>query len=83
MGGVINFIAKVRAGHTRAFNLLELVGEIMTSAFVGVGVFMLLQSFDEPVGVCAAMSGVGGHMATRLLFLVERWVEGRITGVKK
>jgi hypothetical protein len=82
-GGVVNWYAKVKAGHTRAFNVIELIGEIFTSGFVGLGVFMLLAAFDQPLGVCAAAAGVGGHMATRLLFAVERAIERRINKGKK
>ena len=53
-GGIVNWYAKVRRGHTRAFNIIELIGEIFTSGFVGLGVFMLLAAFEQPVGVCAA-----------------------------
>lgn len=76
-GGFVNWYARVKQGHTRAFNIVELAGEIFTSAFVGLGVFMMVQSFDQPLGVCAALAGVGGHMATRLLFMVEKFIEGR------
>lgn len=74
-GGFINWYARVKTGHTRAFNLLELIGEVFTSGFVGLWVFMLLASYDHPAGLCAAASGVSGHMATRLLFLIERTAE--------
>ena len=82
-GGVVNWYAKVKRGHTRAFNILELIGEIFTSGFVGLGVFMLLAALDQPVGICAAASGVGGHMATRLLFAIERAVEARLDNLAK
>jgi len=77
-GGAVNWYAKVKQGHTRAFNVVELIGEIFTSGFVGLGVFMLLAAIDQPMGVCAAAAGVGGHMATRLLFAVERAIERRL-----
>jgi LydA holin phage, holin superfamily III len=77
-GGAVNWYAKIKQGHTRAFNIIELIGEIFTSGFVGLGVFMVLVSFEQPVGICAAAAGVGGHMATRLLFAVERAIEARI-----
>lgn len=76
-GGFVNWYARVKQGHTRAFNIVELAGEIFTSAFVGLGVFMMVQSFNQPLGVCAALAGVGGHMATRLLFMVEKFIESR------
>ena len=82
-GGAVNWYAKVKRGHTRAFNIIELIGEIFTSGFVGLGVFMLLAAMDQPAGGCAAAAGVGGHMATRLLFAIERAVEARLDAVAK
>jgi hypothetical protein len=82
-GGLVNFYARVKQGHARAFNLIELLGEIFTSAFVGLGVFMIAQGMDQPVGLCAALAGVGGHMATRLLFTVEKVVESRLRDLSK
>ena len=35
-GGAVNWYAKVRRGHARAFNIIELIGEIF--ARIGVGV---------------------------------------------
>lgn len=82
-GGAVNWYAKVKRGHTRAFNLIELIGEIFASGFVGLGVFMLLAALNQPMGVCAAASGVGGHMATRLLFAIERAIEVRLEGLSR
>lgn len=80
-GGAVNWYAKVKQGHTRVFNLVELIGEIFTSGFVGLGVFMFLAALDQPVGVCAAAAGVGGHMATRLLFAIERVFERKLNAM--
>jgi hypothetical protein len=74
-GGLVNWYGRIRQGYTRAFNLIELVGELFISAFVGLGVFMATQALDQPIGLCAALAGVGGHMATRLLFAAEKWIE--------
>lgn len=82
-GGAVNWYARVKRGHTRAFNIIELIGEIFTSGFVGVGVFMLLAAMDQPVGICAASAGIGGHMATRFLFAVERAVEAKLDALAK
>jgi len=67
------------------FNFFELIGEMFTSGMVGLGVFMTLAAFDQPAGLCAAAAGISGHMATRLLFAIERAIERRINnfaGVK-
>lgn len=77
-GGLINWYARIKRGHARAFNFVELIGEIFTSGLVGLGIFMLLSSWDQPAGACAAAAGVSGHMATRLLFAVERAVERQL-----
>lgn len=83
-GGMVNWYSRIKRGHTRAFNLIELAGEIFTSGFVGIGAFMLLDGIGQPVGVCAAAAGVGGHMATRLLFAAERVLESYMaTALKK
>jgi len=74
-GGMVNWYSKVRKGRSRIFNFVELIGEIFTSGFVGLGTFMLLTSYDQPPGVCAAFAGVSGHMATRILFLIEQYIE--------
>ena len=77
-GGLINWYAKLKRGHARVFNFVELIGEIFTSGLVGLSIFMLLDSWDQPAGLCAAAAGVSGHMATRLLFAVERAVERQL-----
>ena len=75
IGGLVNWWTRVKSGSARALNIIELIGEIVTSGFVGLAVFMLLDAMEQPMGVCAAASGIGGHMATRLLFLAERNLE--------
>jgi len=75
-GGLINWISH-HSGKT-PFKIFELLGELFTSGFVGVGLFMLLDSLHQPLGICAASAGVGGHMATRFLFLVERIIDNRL-----
>lgn len=80
-GGFVNWYAKVKVSHTRAFNLLELIGEMVTSGFVGTGVFMTLDGFGQPASLCAAGAGVGGHMAARLLFIIERLIEQKLKKV--
>lgn len=81
-GGAVNWYAKVKRGHTRAFNIGELIGEIAISGFVGMLVFMSLNAIGWPIGLCAAAAGVGGHMATRLLLAIERMIESRIDSMK-
>ena len=71
-GGVVSWYGKVKAGHTKAGNIIDLVLDVFTSAFVGTAVFMAMDAIGHPIGLCAAAGGVGGHMGTRLLFILEK-----------
>lgn len=81
-GGLVNWRSKVSAGYSKPFNIVELIGEIFTSGFVGMGVYMAMVSWEQPLGLCAAAAGVAGHMATRFLFTVEQVIESRIEKLK-
>jgi len=73
-GGFVNWYAKVRAGHTRSVNVVELLGEMLVSGVVGLGSYMASDGLGLPPSFCAVSAGVGGHMGTRLLFLAEQWM---------
>jgi hypothetical protein len=77
-GGLINWFGQSKKFIAGQFSIFELFGELFTSGFVGVGLFMFLDSINQPMGLCAAAAGVGGHMATRFLFLVERRIEKKL-----
>lgn len=77
-GGLINWLGQSKNIQTGKFSVFELFGELFTSGFVGVGLFMFIDSLDQPLGLCAASAGIGGHMATRFLFLVERNIENKL-----
>lgn len=79
--GAINWWARVKTGKARMFNFFELLGEMFTSGMVGLGVFMSLAAWEQPAGLCAAAAGISGHMATRLLFAIERAIEHKINDI--
>lgn len=41
LGGVVSFMRKLQEGHTRVFNLVEFIGEIVTSAFAAFNIDQL------------------------------------------
>jgi hypothetical protein len=77
-GGLINWLGESKNIKTGKFSIFELFGELFTSGFVGVGLFMFVDSFHQPMGLSAASAGIGGHMATRFLFLIERRIEAKL-----
>lgn len=75
LGGVVRFMRKVKMGMARVFNLTEFIGEIVTSAFVGIITFWLCEGAHMNAYFTAAMIGISGHMGSRAIFLLEDWAE--------
>ena len=80
-GGLINFYRKVKSGETRAFNVVELIGEIATSAFAGLITFWLCEAAQLDPLVTAALVGISGHMGSRALYQFERWAQALLGNV--
>lgn len=76
-GGLISFLRKRREGKARPWNIMELVGELFTSAFVGIITFWLCEAAGMHPLLTAALIGVSGHMGSRAMFHFEKWAENR------
>lgn len=83
LGGVASFYQKVKKGQARWINLGELFGELATSALAGVLTYWVCRYAGLSEWLTAAFIGIGGHMGSRALFLLEkmleRWFE-RVSG---
>lgn len=71
-GGLVNFYRKVKSGETRAFNVVELIGEIATSAFAGLITFWAVrgravQPLVNSLGRHLRPYGQPGHPSTGAL----------------
>ena len=77
-GGLVSFARKVQVGETRWCNLMELLGEIVTAAFVGVLTFWLCEAASVSPLLTAALVGVTSHMGTRAIFLIEKMAQRSI-----
>lgn len=75
LGGIVSFMRKLKAGNVRAFNLMEFIGEIVTSAFVGVITFYLCEAANMSQVLTAAFVGISGHMGSRAIFMLEKKLE--------
>lgn len=82
-GGAVNFIQKVRDGTSRSFNFTELIGEIFTSAFAGIITFYLCEWSGTPALLTAALVGISGHMGSRAIFRLEKFLEKKLDGIEK
>lgn len=74
IGGFVSFVQKVKLGYARAFNMIEFIGELVTSAFAGVITFWLCEASNVNPLATAALVGVTGHMGSRALYLLEQIV---------
>lgn len=77
LGGIVNFMRKLQAGHARVFNMVEFIGEIVTSAFAGVITFWLCENAGFSPLVTAAFVGISGHMGSRAIFMFENWLKNK------
>ena len=82
-GGFINWYSKVKAGHTRIFNVAELFGEMLISGVVGLASYMAGDGLGLPPSLCAVAAGIGGHMGTRLVFLAEEMAKRKFEDIGK
>jgi hypothetical protein len=73
LGGMVSWIAKVRAGEKAS--LMRLVGELCTSAFAGVLCYLLCDWAGINWRLTLCMIGVAGHMGTRAIASFEGFVE--------
>lgn len=73
-GGLVSFYQKMKRGDVRAFNVVELVGELGTSAFVGVLTFWVCEANNVLPLVAAPIISISGHMGTRLIFMGEKYL---------
>lgn len=73
-GGIVSFRQKMKRGDVRAFNIIEFVGELITSAFVGVLAFWICEYSEVPKLLEAVIISISGHMGTRAIFLFEQYM---------
>lgn len=83
LGGLVSFLRKVKNGHARAWNLVEFIGEIVTSAFAGVLTFYICQHYEFSQLLTAAAVGIAGHMGSRALFRLEGFFTKHFPPVSK
>jgi len=78
LGGAASFVRRVRSGQAKYSNIIELIGELVVSAFAGLVTFFLCRSagFDEML--TAAFIAISGHMGTRIIFMFEAYLVKKI-----
>ena len=70
-GGIASYVKKVSNGIIKRFSIVELIGELFISGFVGIITFLLCDSAGFDTRITAAIVGISGHMGSRAIFLLE------------
>ena len=74
LGGAASFVRRVRSGQSKYSNIIELIGELVVSAFAGLVTFFLCQSAGFDGALSAALIAISGHMGTRIIFKFEGYL---------
>lgn len=82
LGGVSSWYRRVKDGHTRAFNIIELIGEMSVSAPMGFVGFAVANHYFDSISIGAAAAGMSAHFSTRLLFSAEGLIEIAVKGIE-
>lgn len=72
LGGFVRWYNAVRRGESAAYDLRTLVGELFTSAFMGILTFWACEAMNVQPLITAAMAGMAGHAGVSGLLWAER-----------
>lgn len=72
LGGFVRWYNAVRRGKSAAYDLRILVGELFTSAFIGILTFWACEAMNVQPLITAAMAGMAGHAGVSGLLWAER-----------
>lgn len=77
LGGAASFVRRVRSGEAKYSNIIELIGELVVSAFAGLVTFFLCRTANFDGALSAAFIAISGHMGARIIFIFEAYLVKR------
>lgn len=76
-GGMVSYMRKIKSKDIERISILEFIGEMTTSGFIGVVTFFLCEFAELDRLVTAAMVGISGHAGSRAIFQIESFLRDR------
>lgn len=74
----MSYINKIKQGKTKSFCFWALIGEAITSIFVGVTTFFICESAGIEQITSAALIGLSSHMGSRAIYLAQHFMAKKI-----
>ncbi|MDL2284384.1 phage holin family protein [Oxalobacter sp. OttesenSCG-928-P03] len=74
-GFIVSYAARLGRGEIKRIKLMEFVGEMVTAGFAGWITFILGRKSGLDIDIVYGMAGVAGHMGTRTMFFLEKFVQ--------
>ena len=71
LGGMAAYIRKKKSGKIEKFSLLEFVGDMVISGFVGIITYLICKGVGLNEFLTAASIGIASHQGTRAIVLAE------------
>lgn len=72
LGGFVRWYNAVRRGESAVYDLRILMGELFTSAFIGILTFWACEAMNVQPLITAALAGMAGHAGVSGLLWAER-----------
>lgn len=70
----MSYYRTLRSNQDDRIRLMELIGELFTSGFVGIITFWLCEQSGIPQLYSAALVGITSHMGSRAIYIAEQFV---------
>lgn len=83
LGGLVSWYAKVRRGEIPGYSVMQLIGELATSAFAGLIAFWLCEWANFPQLLTVAIVAISGHMGTAAIKQFEKLAERKFSGTSE
>lgn len=78
LGGFVRWFYAVKKGEAAMYDIRILIGELFTSAFIGILTFWACEALRMDLLYTAALCGLTGHMGISLLVWAERVLKKRV-----
>lgn len=79
LGGIASYVGKCKGEIVTRFSIVELIGELVISGFVGIITFYLCEAAELNKVFSAALVGISSHMGSRTIMILEERVSTMIS----